>query len=74
MEKEPKKMKPIWYFVGWMLLVIGGIIMLTGIYYFISPAKTQTVLYELHPNIWWGGIMVLVGLLFFLVSRKTTVG
>ena len=66
-------MKPIWYFVGLILLVIGGIIFLTGIYQLINPPETGKILSELHPNIWWGIIMVLFGGFMFLKTRKQTV-
>jgi hypothetical protein len=63
-------MKPIWYFVGLILLVMGGIIFLNGIYLLYSPPIAQKVLSTLHPDIWWGGLMVLFGGLMFLISRK----
>ena len=49
------KMKPIWYFVGLILLVMGGLILITGIYQVINPPERITILAETHPNIWWGG-------------------
>lgn len=66
-------MKPIWYFVGLILLVMGGIIFLTGIYLLVEPSPTKTVLSETHPNIWWGIIMVVFGLIMYLKTRKQTV-
>lgn len=63
-------MKPIWYFVGLILLTIGGIIFLNGIYQLISPPETKTVLAETHPAIWWGIIMVVSGLLLYLTNRN----
>ena len=72
MEQE-KKMKPIWYFVGLMLVVMGGIITASGIYRFIAPAESQTVLAELHPDLWWGAVMVVAGAIFLIVNRKVTV-
>lgn len=67
-----KEMRTIWYFVGWMLLVVGVIIFLTGIYYLISPARPETVLQNLHPDIWWGAIMLVVGILFLFFDNKMT--
>jgi divalent metal cation (Fe/Co/Zn/Cd) transporter len=66
-------MKPIWYFVGLILLTMGGIIFLTGIYLLINPSSHQTVLSETHPNIWWGIIMLVFGGILFLKTRKQTV-
>jgi FtsH-binding integral membrane protein len=66
-------MKPIWYFVGLILLVMGGIIFLTGIYLWINPSPNQTILSETHPNIWWGIIMLVFGGILFFKTRKQTV-
>ncbi|RPI05987.1 MAG: hypothetical protein EHM64_04640 [Ignavibacteriae bacterium] len=63
-------MKPIWYFVGLIVLVIGGLVMVSGIYILFNPPVVKTVLAETHPNIWWGGIMMLFGGGMFLKMRK----
>ncbi len=67
------KMVTIWFLVGLVLLSMGGIVFLSGLYYLISPNEVRTVLYELHPDIWWGGIMVAAGLLFVLTNRKVRI-
>lgn len=67
MAKE--RMLSIWFFVGLILLVMGTIITLTGVYYLVKPSYT-TVLAHLHPNLWWGLIMVIAGLLFLVPSAK----
>ena len=66
-------MKPIWYFVGLILSIIGLIILLTGIYMLILPAQSKPVLGELHPDIWWGAIMVIVGVIFILRNRNVKI-
>lgn len=63
-------MKPIWYFVGLILLSIGGIIFVNGIYLLINPPEIKTVLAETHPSVWWGIIMVVSGLLLYLNNRN----
>jgi hypothetical protein len=63
-------MKPIWYFVGLILLVIGGLILISGIYQLVYPPSKTTVLSELHPNLWWGSLMVVFGGGMFLKTRK----
>jgi hypothetical protein len=63
-------MKPIWYFVGLILSVMGILIFLSGIYQVIEPPSTKTILASLHPDIWWGGFMVLVGGFMYFMSRK----
>jgi divalent metal cation (Fe/Co/Zn/Cd) transporter len=64
------KMKPIWYFVGLILLVMGILIICSGIYQLISPPETKTVLADTHPSLWWGGIMAIFGAVMFGLSGK----
>jgi len=52
---------------------MGGIIFLTGVYQLLNPPEAKTVLWEIHPNIWWGIIMFLFGGLMFFKTRKQTV-
>jgi hypothetical protein len=66
-------MKPIWYFVGLLLTIIGVIIIGTGIYELIVPPVRQTVLGNTHPNLWWGAVILVVGLTYLLLNRKKTV-
>jgi divalent metal cation (Fe/Co/Zn/Cd) transporter len=66
-------MKPIWFFVGLILLAMGGLIFLTGIYLLIVPSARETVLSNIHPNIWWGIIMMVFGGIMFIKTRKQTV-
>lgn len=66
-------MKPIWFFVSLILMVMGSIIFLSGIYNLINPPVVKTVLANTHPDIWWGLVMVLFGSLMYLKTRKQTV-
>lgn len=63
-------MKPIWYFVGLILLIMGGLILLSGIYQILFPPSVKTVLAETHPDLWWGAIMILFGGFMYLKARK----
>lgn len=67
-------MKPIWYFVGLLLLIMGALIALSGIVGLINPPEHQTMYAHLHPDLWWGVLMVVVGALFLVFNRKKTVG
>ncbi len=65
-------MKPIWYFVGLILLIMGVLILSTGIYLLFNPPAVKTVLSETHPDIWWGAVMAVFGLGMYLKTRKST--
>jgi len=67
--REQNKMKPIWYFVGLVLLTIGALVFGAGVVLAAFRVKSPTVLSELHPDIWWGAIMLAAGGLFFWKNR-----
>jgi len=73
MEKIEKEMRSIWYFIGWLFIIMGGLITISGIYHLVSPAEVKTVLYEMHPNIWWGGLILIVGIVFLITHRTNIV-
>ncbi len=73
MENEEKGMKPIWYFVGLILSLMGFVITLSGIYYFFYPNQSHTVLQEYHPDFWWGLVMLISGLIFWWKTKDATV-
>lgn len=70
MVHETHHMKSIWYFVGLILLSMGTVIFLMGIYYLFRPREMHTVLSQLHPDLWWGAFMILCGVVFFWLNRK----
>jgi hypothetical protein len=67
-----QEMKPIWYFVGLIVLVIGFLIFCSGIYLLINPPIVKTVLAETHPNLWWGSLMIVFGGGLYLKMRRQT--
>ena len=66
-------MKPIWYFAGWMLMVIGLIVVAAGFINLIRPPEPKPVLFHLHTNLWWGAIIAVFGLIMLSIHRKTTI-
>jgi hypothetical protein len=56
----------IWFFIGLSLLVNGALIVATGIYEVVSPPAHPVVLYELHANLWWGGLLLILGIAYCL--------
>ena len=73
MADNVKKMKPIWFFVGLILLVMGAVILATGVYDLVRHVESNKVLSYLHPAVWWGGMMTLFGLLFVFLNRHAEV-
>ena len=73
MADTEKGMKPIWHFVGLILLAMGALIAIAGVYYLFNPTESTTVLKELHPNLWWGGLMMVVGLVFLWKNKNVRV-
>jgi len=73
MENEQKGMKPIWYFVGIVLSLMGFVITLSGLYYVFYPSQSHTVLRNLHPDLWWGIVMMISGAIFWYKTKDTTV-
>ncbi len=63
-------MKPIWYFVGLVMLIIGGLVLAAGIYYLLFPEKFDIALHGLHMSIWWGLVLMLGGGLLTYFNRK----
>jgi hypothetical protein len=54
----------IWFFIGLSLLFNGALIFARGIYETISPPENKVVLYDLHANIWWGGLLLIFGVVY----------
>lgn len=65
-------MKPIWYFVGWMFVVIGALVVIAGFYNLVSAPSHPTMMDSLHPDIWWGGLITIVGI-FYVWKHKNLV-
>jgi hypothetical protein len=59
---------PVWFFVGIIFVVYGGIILVTGLLEISHPV--HTVLYQVHPAIWWGAVILAVGLFFTTRHRR----
>ncbi|MGD1006218.1 MAG: hypothetical protein ABR980_03180 [Ignavibacteriaceae bacterium] len=66
-------MKPIWYFVGLILSIMGVVIEINGIYLLVHPSADKKVLFYLHPDIWWGGIMIIMGVIFVLKNKNVKI-
>ncbi len=56
----------IWFFIGVSLLVNGAIIFGRGIYEIANPPQEKVVLFNLHANVWWGGLLLVLGVIYCL--------
>lgn len=58
----------IWFFIGTSLAVNGAVIFARGIYETMYPPapELRVALYDLHANVWWGGILLILGVFFSL--------
>jgi hypothetical protein len=55
----------IWFFIGISLAVNGALILAAGIYQLVKPPLNPgVVLFNLHANVWWGGLLLLFGLVY----------
>jgi len=62
MKDENVQMKPIWYFVGLILMSMGAVVLLAGL--------NRLFPLSIHPDVWWGAIMIFAGGVFFFFNRK----
>jgi len=61
----------IWFFIGVSLLFNGVLILAAGIYQYLQPPATPTVLFNLHAGIWWGALLTLLGAIYCLLYRPS---
>ena len=73
MTEKTTGLKSIWYFVGLVLMVMGALVIISGLVQLITPVAQTTVLYELRPALWWGAIMFVTGTIYYLLNRTKTV-
>jgi hypothetical protein len=64
---EVHSMISIWFFIGVSLAVDGALILAAGIYQLVHPPATpNSVLFNLHANVWWGALLLAIGLFYCL--------
>ena len=68
---KDRRIIPVWFFVGIILLIYGLLIFATGLYELSHPPST--VLAHLHPAIWWGALLTVVGAIYvyLFLPRKS---
>lgn len=65
-----KGMRNIWFFVGWILLVIGLVELAAGVYSLFFPSNENIKLTDLHASLWWGILIILSGAAYVLKNRN----
>jgi hypothetical protein len=53
---------PVWFFVGFLLLVYGFLILVSGLVGWSH--LPNTVLADKHAPVWWGALMFVLGLIY----------
>jgi hypothetical protein len=61
----------IWFFIGVSLLFNGVLILAAGIYQYLQPPETPTVLFNLHTGIWWGALLTILGAIYCILYRPS---
>ncbi len=59
----------IWFFIGVLLAVYGGMILGYGIFSLVTGEAPNVALPNLHAPVWWGALMAALGL-FYLVKFR----
>ena len=55
----------IWFFIGISLAGNGALILAAGLYQLLNPpVNPGIVLFNLHANVWFGGVLLLIGLFY----------
>lgn len=62
-ERDPL---PVWFFVGLILALYGVIVIAAG----LVGDPRPTVLRELRPALWWGGVMLAGGAVFLGIGLR----
>ena len=62
-----KKSLSVWYFIGWLLLVYGILILGAGLG--ILSEQAPPVMAELRVGIWWGAFLMAIGLAYLYFFR-----
>lgn len=62
-----KKSISIWYFIGWLILVYGILILSAG--FGVLSAQPTSATVELNIGIWWGALLMAIGLTYVYCFR-----
>lgn len=57
---EKHNIIPVWFFVGFLLLIYGVLIFVSGLTHWSNPPE-GVELTRLHAPVWWGALLVVLG-------------
>ena len=63
-----RKSISVWYFIGWLLLIYGILILGAGLG--LLSAQSAPVMAELHIGVWWGVLLIMIGLFYVYCFRR----
>jgi len=62
------KLISVWYFIGWLLLIYGILILTAG--FGVLSAQTPPDVADLNISIWWGALLMMIGLVYVCCFRR----
>jgi hypothetical protein len=60
---EKRHIIPVWFFVGFLLLIYGVLIFVSGLVHWSQPPE-GVELSNLHAPVWWGALLVVLGVIY----------
>jgi hypothetical protein len=57
----------VWYFIGWLLLIYG--ILILGAGSGVLSAQAPPAMSDLHIGVWWGILLMAIGLTYLRCFR-----
>ena len=54
---------PVWFFVGFLLLIYGVLIFVSGLAHWSHPPQ-GVELSNLHAPVWWGALLIVLGAIY----------
>jgi len=66
---------PIWFFIGLLLVIYGGMITGYGVYEWSTGNYAAGVqMTNLHTPVWWGALLAVLGLVYVVKFRPGKAG
>jgi hypothetical protein len=63
---------PVWYFIGWLLLIYG--ILIVGVGTGVLEVSSASVTADPQIGVWWGALLIVIGLTYVCCFRRGNQG